>query len=512
MRNLFRLLCVCALGVVPLVGCSETAGTGGSGGTGGTGGVGGDGGTGGSGGIGGDGGTGGMPECQGPEDCDDHEECTTDTCVSGVCENTAVENGTACDESNECAVGQCASGACESRPVPDGTRCAEGRGGCYGGLCNFVPVTVSVGPKEVVFDWTTDRCEDLDLPDNEAHPVRAEDGSLVLFSNNGPTNYVFRGPDFDALERDCESPALVSADSRSPETYENWEWLWSPYRQGASWHMLIHNEFHDTLSPTCDVGNPAPGNPCWYNSITYAVSTDGGRTFVKPSPPAHVVAPQPNVWTPPPPYWPSGPVYVEGYMNPSNIVRGPDDNYYYAMIRSVPTIFTTFHDWCPMRTDTLSDPSSWRAWDGTGFNLHMQDPYVTEDPIALCATLHQSFEGSITATITFNTYLQRYMLVMSDQPLDGEEVCGLYFALSTDLIHWSDRQLLTAAETLFCHNPLPPELLEPVEVQYPSLIDHADSTTNFERPGRTPYLYYTRHHGGLHRDLVRVPMTFTLEE
>ncbi len=54
MRYLFGLLCVCALGVTPLVGCSETAGDGGSGG------AGGDGGTGGSGGIGGDGGTGGM--------------------------------------------------------------------------------------------------------------------------------------------------------------------------------------------------------------------------------------------------------------------------------------------------------------------------------------------------------------------------------------------------------------------------------------------------------------------
>jgi hypothetical protein len=57
-------------------------------------------------------------------------------------------------------------------------------------------------------------------------------------------------------------------------------------------------------------------------------------------------------------------------------------------------------------------------------------------------------------------------------------------------------------------------LLEPVWIQYPSIIDHEDSTTNFERPGRTPYLYYTRSNGGywLDRDLVRVPLTFTLEE
>lgn len=46
MRYLFGFLCVCALGVMPLLGCSETAGDGGSGGSAGAGGDGGGGGTG----------------------------------------------------------------------------------------------------------------------------------------------------------------------------------------------------------------------------------------------------------------------------------------------------------------------------------------------------------------------------------------------------------------------------------------------------------------------------------
>ena len=41
MRYLFGFLCVCALGVMPLMGCSETSGDGGSGGSAGTGGTGG---------------------------------------------------------------------------------------------------------------------------------------------------------------------------------------------------------------------------------------------------------------------------------------------------------------------------------------------------------------------------------------------------------------------------------------------------------------------------------------
>ncbi len=63
MRNLFGFLCVCALSVVSIAGCTDDGGEGGSGGTAGTGGAAGTGGTGGSGGAAGtagDGGSGGV--------------------------------------------------------------------------------------------------------------------------------------------------------------------------------------------------------------------------------------------------------------------------------------------------------------------------------------------------------------------------------------------------------------------------------------------------------------------
>ena len=80
-------------------------------------------------------------------------------------------------------------------------------------------------------------------------------------------------------------------------------------------------------------------------------------------------------------------------------------------------------------------------------------------------------------------------------------VCGWYFSLSSDLVHWSDLQLISERA---CTSSPP---------GYPSVIDHDDVTTNFERPGQTPHLYYTRYHPyWLDRDLVRVPLTFTLKE
>jgi hypothetical protein len=113
-------------------------------------------------------------------------------------------------------------------------------------------------------------------------------------------------------------------------------------------------------------------------------------------------------------------------------------------------------------------------------------------------------------SLTYNTFIERYMLVWMAQTTDG---CGVYGSLSSDLLHWGDMQLLIKAHASFCSSdPNTPGNLEPVPILYPSIIDHEDSTTNSERPGRTPYLYYTRFNAGLDRDLVRVPLTFTLEE
>jgi hypothetical protein len=48
------------------------------------------------------------------------------------------------------------------------------------------------------------------------------------------------------------------------------------------------------------------------------------------------------------------------------------------------------------------------------------------------------------------------------------------------------------------------------DAAYGAIVDHDDTTPNFERPGRTPYLYYSRFNdNGADRDLVRVPLIFT---
>ena len=78
-------------------------------------------------------------------------------------------------------------------------------------------VSVTLGAKEVVFDYSTDHCADLDVPDQPARFVRAEDGSLVLFDGDAPTYCVSRGTGFGSLTRDYSQPALVSANFSTAE-------------------------------------------------------------------------------------------------------------------------------------------------------------------------------------------------------------------------------------------------------------------------------------------------------
>jgi len=136
MRYFFGLLCVCALGVMPLIGCSETTGDGGGGGTAG------DGGNGGPGGMDGVGGMGPTDPCDDVE-CNDGSACTTHTCeadctdedgdsVDDVCLAICVYTDWPKDFPCDCVGFRCnvcdGSGSC----LGDGTGGTGGSGGTTG--------------------------------------------------------------------------------------------------------------------------------------------------------------------------------------------------------------------------------------------------------------------------------------------------------------------------------------------------------------------------------------------
>ena len=110
MRYVFGFLCVCALGAMPLVGCSEAA------------------------------------QCLNDKDCDDQNDCTEDTCDvgSGTCSHTPSADGTSCDFGG--APGLCMSGACEE-DLCEGVECNDDND-CTEDACDPADGTCSNRPVE----------------------------------------------------------------------------------------------------------------------------------------------------------------------------------------------------------------------------------------------------------------------------------------------------------------------------------------------------------------------------
>lgn len=361
------------------------------------------------------------------------------------------------------------------------------------------PVLVINGQEEVVFDWSTDRCAKENLPDLPSRAYRDVNGQVQLILSHF-TSYRMTGPSLNELEIDC-NPMMKSTYDPDPSQFSDAEWIASAYTEdGQTVYALVHTEYQGhTHTGRCPQGEYFP---CWYNSLTMAFSTDGGETFQHiVEPPAHRVAGLPY------PYEAGSGPY--GIFEPSNIIKG-QDGYYYAFGR-LDYYKSDEQGVCLMRSDDLSDPTSWRFWTGSNFSGRFIDPYTEEvDDLAayVCPPLEWDDIGaSLNSSITYSTYLNRYVLVgLSADWLDDREVWGVYYSFSDDLIHWTRRKLLVEL-------PLPwtTPNFDDVMYLYPSLLDPQSDSRNFETVGKTAYLYTTRLNFGqanLDRDLIRVPVEF----
>ena len=358
------------------------------------------------------------------------------------------------------------------------------------------------GPEETVFSWARDRCADDDIPDLPARAFRDDRGRVMLIAAHF-TNRRFVGPGLGQLEHPCEV-VMNSRFDADPAKYADHEWLAAPYTDdGRTVYSLVHDEYQGQTHPgRCPSGVYLK---CWYNSLTLAVSRDGGRTFSHAgTPPRHLVASVPYTYEPD-----AGPY---GYFAPSNLVLNRDDGYHYAMMR------TEQHGaqasgTCVMRTQTPADPHSWRAWGGARFDVSFVDPYADRgfNPgDHVCTPVSTPQIGTMVESLTYNEYFGKWLLAGTSQDVvKGGQVTGFFYSVSDDLVHWSRRKLIRKAElpyTFRCGDSTP--------VSYPSVLDPASSSRNFDTTGRTPYLYFTRFHyrdcvQTDNRDLVRVPIRFS---
>jgi hypothetical protein len=355
-----------------------------------------------------------------------------------------------------------------------------------------------VGGPQTVFSWVRQACAPTEVPDLPVRAFRDYRGRVQLLLSHY-VNFRMIGRSLTRLHSDCR-PVLRSPENPSPERFEDREWLASVYTtNGRDIWALVHDEYQ---------GNRHAGRcpehayePCWYNAVTLAHSTNGGRSY------AHLPAPRQLVAAPSRAYEPG--VGPSGVFAPSNIVTGPDGAHYALVRVRVPGATRGV---CLLRTTNVGSPGAWRAWNGGAFAGVFTDPFGAPTGAAPCALLEPGLIAEMTESLTYNVALHRYLLVGLAPPGPrsvGEKVTGIYYSTSTDLVNWTPRTLIapaTSVQTYACGGASP--------IAYPSVVDPTSRSRTFATSGRRPFLYYTQfHYTNCHktadRDLVRVPLEIT---
>lgn len=330
------------------------------------------------------------------------------------------------------------------------------------------PTLQLAGPPSPAFAGGWPACDAHDIPDAPARALRVADGSVQLYVAD-QTNRLNVGPDLRHLHHDC-AVIYRGAWNDDPAAYDDRTWITSVWTEdGRTIWAILHNEFHGhARRALCPTGRYMD---CWYNALTAARSTDAGHSFHR-APGDAIVAALPYR------YDQIG-LGHHGYFNPTNIIQREGFAYMFAFATQAQA---QRGGNCLFRTETVSNPASWRAWDGEAFTTGFESPYTH----ALMPEQHVCAPVAVSALRWPVTSLVRhaptntYIATMQNAAADG----GVYYATSPDLLHWSAPVRLVSAPGLSgwtCGAPAP--------IAYPSLIDPDSPDRNFQTVGAHAELF-----------------------
>ena len=140
----------------------------------------------------------------------------------------------------------------------------------------------------------------------------------------------------------------------------------------------------------------------------------------------------------------------------------------------------------PVPSPDPDDPSAWRAFDGTNWSVAYGDPYVPPPIRRARAATIAPFPAPVGAVVR-QAPAGPWLAVFQAKADGGVfPMSGFYVATGRDLLHWSAPRLLLAGATLYDGPCRSGGLL----LAYPSLIDAATPSRNFDTIGDAPDLYY----------------------
>ncbi len=340
------------------------------------------------------------------------------------------------------------------------------------------------GSEESVWLHHRDGCDAQHIPDAPLRAIKRSDGQIVAYSADNK-NRPLIGNSILELKTSCD-PSYEGAESPDPRTLDYRAWiaaLWTS--DGVNVHAFLHNEYRANQFPgACRFKKYVE---CWYNIVTYVTSRDGGRHFNRATGTKLIAAP-------------TFPQDVDqgrhrGFFSPSNIVNAGDA--FYALI------YTTgggdqLRGACLFRLQKKDAPWDWWAFDGTGFTVKFLNPYAPRVASLPCKPVG-NFPNYPSSVVRYGSYF----IAVFDH---GGHI---NYKVSKDLITWTETRRLAklpASGSTDCNDK--------VRYAYPTLIDSASTSINFDTIGDSAWLFLVRFNISSckitrDRDLVRFPVSIS---
>jgi len=359
------------------------------------------------------------------------------------------------------------------------------------------------GPVVTVYDWKTQRCEPSDVPDAAARAFRDTSGKIHLFAASDKAR-PFLGSSLDNLRHSCQV-VYQGNRSNSLEKFDDEGWLESFFTQnGRDVIALVSMDYHPGRHKLPCLNDNAKSGRCWYSAITLAQSSDGGDTFLNSSSPGRVIVAPPMKFS-------MSFTRPEGAFVPSNIIH-VGGSFFFLVSMSMTEGGKAGE--CLFRSDNIMDASSWRAWDGKSYSIHLEDPYKRHVDKAefsseniTAQNLCEPVKSLAAAPVRTLLKLSKggYLAVSVAAVTSNPNVPTVVAQTSQDLINWS-RPVEVVSVPIYEANG---GRKGRSAFYYPSLIDPNSKSPSFDSiDGSEVYLFLTRmtYGAGVDRDLVRIPL------
>jgi hypothetical protein len=345
------------------------------------------------------------------------------------------------------------------------------------------------GIAEVVFDYQSQRCDNVDIPDSPLRAYRSVNGSVVAFSTHY-LNRRFVGDSLAKLSRVCDV-VYQGQHLADPSKFNDRTWIASTWTEdGKEVWALGHNEYQaENFQGKCAFTSYTE---CCYNTIVLLTSRNGGKGFAR----ADAVRPMPIAAPPFKNDFDQG--HSRGYYDPSNIIFF--NGYYYVLIAQRGMGENRYVGRCLFRTTDPSRIDAWQFMTGGKYISSARSAYLDEQQHTLCDPV-EGLSGTVGSIAKIrNTNLFAAFAIEADSSADGGALDVFY---SGDLVHWEGKQTvmrLSAFWSRACGNGW--------RYNYASVLDDSDNGRNFEEIGDRPWLFIVRAACNItmNRDLVRIPL------